>query len=338
MEKLVRKVQLMGGSTYIISLPKDWAKKAGISRGSLVTLLIEPDGSLRIVPSTKTDTEFNITVINISKDIGKGALIREIMSRYLAGYKVIRVRFEGDGLSQRRVVREIISKKLIGVEILQEDIEEITLQVLVNVEELPINTIINRMSNIALGMIGDVLQIMDTGKNIEAIPEITERDDLVDKLYLYGLRQLNATIRGYLKAQETGLKRLEEVLQYGVVLKSIERVGDHAEQIALNLQELYRIISNNFTVRGRVIDFGEFVKNSFNESVTAFVDRNKSLAHTLMDKIPGEVKGKEREISNVLSDLPATEAVPLRLIISSLRRIADYSMDILEATIDLTIE
>ena len=48
MEYEVRKVQRLGYSSVGISLPKDWAKEAGLSPGSVVSLLREGDGSLKL--------------------------------------------------------------------------------------------------------------------------------------------------------------------------------------------------------------------------------------------------------------------------------------------------
>jgi antitoxin component of MazEF toxin-antitoxin module len=45
-----RKVQQTGGSTYIISLPKQWAEKMGIKTGVRVSLQAQPDGKLLIDP------------------------------------------------------------------------------------------------------------------------------------------------------------------------------------------------------------------------------------------------------------------------------------------------
>ncbi len=46
-----RKLQITGGSTYILSLPKDWVTKNDLKKGSLMALEEEADGSLSITPS-----------------------------------------------------------------------------------------------------------------------------------------------------------------------------------------------------------------------------------------------------------------------------------------------
>ena len=46
----MRKLQLTGGSTFIVSLPKDWVKQMGLEKGSLVSIVKDDDLSLRIRP------------------------------------------------------------------------------------------------------------------------------------------------------------------------------------------------------------------------------------------------------------------------------------------------
>ena len=47
-----RKLQVTGGSTFILSLPKDWATKNELKRGSSMVVREEDDGSLSIAPSS----------------------------------------------------------------------------------------------------------------------------------------------------------------------------------------------------------------------------------------------------------------------------------------------
>ena len=47
-----RKLQVTGGSTFILSLPKDWATKNELKRGSAMVVREEENGSLSISPSS----------------------------------------------------------------------------------------------------------------------------------------------------------------------------------------------------------------------------------------------------------------------------------------------
>jgi len=339
-KELIRKVQLMGGSTLIISLPKEWTRKAGINPGDFVYLHVESDNSLRVMPKNVISLKRRETIIEVGKDMSKGALVRELMSRYLAGYKVIVLNFRDGDYKQRKYLKSAISRKLIGVEVLEESSNKMILQVLVNVEELTVNTIIQRMMYVASGMLSDSLRELRK-LDREVIRDIIDRDDIADKLYLYILRQLNATIKGYLRLEEIGLKGVEETLQYGIVAKSIERIADHAQRIAMNLLELSQmdVILKEDLCR-TVYEYGSSINKIFRDSVNAFLTRNRGEAHNIMDTATDSLIGYEKVIVDHMMnfEMSAKAYFPLRLIIDSLRRIVDYSVDISEATLDLTAE
>jgi phosphate uptake regulator len=80
-----RKLQVTGGSTFILSLPKDWATKNELKRGSSMVVREEEDGSLSIAPATfpkkeKQDEAFIKSSINDNPD----AIMRTAISAYLS--------------------------------------------------------------------------------------------------------------------------------------------------------------------------------------------------------------------------------------------------------------
>ena len=80
-----RKLQVTGGSTFILSLPKDWATKNELKRGSSMMVREEDDGSLSISPSSfpkkeKQDEAYIKTSLNENPD----AIMRTAISAYLA--------------------------------------------------------------------------------------------------------------------------------------------------------------------------------------------------------------------------------------------------------------
>ena len=46
----IRRVQVTGGSSYIITLPKGWVKKSNIQKNDSIGLISQPDGTLLITP------------------------------------------------------------------------------------------------------------------------------------------------------------------------------------------------------------------------------------------------------------------------------------------------
>ena len=74
-----RKVQITGGTTLIVSLPKTWVNKVNLSAGDEVTLKPLSDGSLSIRTRNTPDVHLTKTILIEDKDGDN--LIREVIAR-----------------------------------------------------------------------------------------------------------------------------------------------------------------------------------------------------------------------------------------------------------------
>jgi phosphate uptake regulator len=85
-----------GGSTYILSLPKEWVTRNQLKKGSLMVLSEQDDGSLSIAASKlekkeKKDEAF----IRVSSNDNPDAAMRKANSAYLVGYNILHIRDQG---------------------------------------------------------------------------------------------------------------------------------------------------------------------------------------------------------------------------------------------------
>ena len=81
-----RKLQVTGGSTFILSLPKDWAVRNELKRGSSMIVREEDDGSLSVSPSKFTKKEKqDEAFIKTSANDNPDAVMRTAISAYLDG-------------------------------------------------------------------------------------------------------------------------------------------------------------------------------------------------------------------------------------------------------------
>ena len=86
-----RRVQITGGSTYIVSLPKKWAEEVSLKRGDYVLLIPQPDLSLLLVPdkvTTRGDENREITLPSVRDP---EACVRNIIAAYLMGLSLIHI-------------------------------------------------------------------------------------------------------------------------------------------------------------------------------------------------------------------------------------------------------
>ena len=336
-DRVLRRIQVTGGSTYIVSLPKEWVRRSNLSRGDYVELVLELDGSLRIRPAERR-AEKPETSMTVSKDEPPEWVLREFISRYLAGYYTIRVFFEDNVAPYRRLFRVVIPDKLIGVEVVDESTKHLVAQCLVNVHELPLSTAIQRAYRIVHTMIYDALKVISGELGAEMLDDIVERDDLVDKFYLYSVRQLNELLAGLISPSEIGLARLSDSLTYRIMVKNLERIGDHARRVAKSLKMLKKpVLEPNL---GRVIvRLGEESLKLLEDAYKSFREGNTELAHRVIDAVNQRLPQLEGQALSFILDRNYTsrQITLLKTVVESLKRVAEYSADIAELAIDMSV-
>lgn len=333
MSYIVRHVQLTGKSTFIVSLPKKWASEIGLKPGSSVVFKINPDGSLLLSPNNVVK-EAPISTIVVGPESTEDIIFREYLAHYLAGYSTIKITFITSS-SLRSTIKNLIRNKLIGIEIVEETSKDITTQVLTNHLQLPLPKAINRMHLISLFMYKDALESLKT-QNIELAKDVIERDDEVDRFYHFIVRQLNMTALNISTIKDIGLNKLMEGLEYRIIAKSIERVGDHSARIAKSITRILKW--PNAESLNLLEDFGNKTASIYERVIKALNKMDKKIAQELITDAT-LITNYEQEVTNKLLEnyaIPASTMIELKLIMESIRRIAEYSEDIAESVINLS--
>jgi len=330
-----RKVQVTGGNSFVVSLPKNWVKDVGLKAKDAVAIITQPDSSLLIIPKKELrETSKSEATIDVTQGLDKDVLLRDFISFYLAGYDIIRINLGRSEVSLRGSIREGIRRKLVGVEIIEESQVGILTQCLSGYIDLPLKKALERMAIIAAGMITDAASALhdDTAGIAE---EVIQRDDEVDRFYHFILRQLNIAVRDRSVIQEIGLASARDCLGYRLVAKSTERVADHAASMAAQADALRSVPEG--TVK-KVQDMAAVARKVFESSITALLRLDSKLAEEAIAKTKEVAKLEERISSEILSTkMNGTQIAAVKLMLESVRRVAEYGADISEAALDLSV-
>ena len=110
--------------------------------GDPVTIIREANNSLTILPNARSPISNDEVITLILHDENGNSLKRKVVSMYLAGYNIMHLKSKSGRISppQRDAVREVVRRNLVGTEIIADASDLITIQVLLNLPELPINT------------------------------------------------------------------------------------------------------------------------------------------------------------------------------------------------------
>ncbi len=334
-EGFLRRVQLVGGSTLIVSIPKRWASSVGVKPGDYMAVLPLEDDSLLLIPRGLPRREIAEKIMYVSQDKPAESAVREFIAYYLVGYDVIKVKFAPGTSKHKLLIREVIRKKLIGVEPIEESAKELVVRCLIGSNELPVSIALNRMGMIASSMISDAVEALMTC-NRELAHEIIERDDEVDRIYLYIVRQLKKAVRNRLMLRELGLSTARDCLGYRLVIKSIERSADHACKIA-QIASLLRAPPAPH-VSDLITKIASSSQSIFRDSLKALMDLSLDLANETINRIDA-IRSLEQEAIEALLSQPIDigDASNIRLALESLARIAEYGADIAEIAVNLSV-
>ena len=334
----IRKVQFTGKSTYVLSLPKSWIEEMHLNAGDQVALIRETDNSLSILPfiSGLRDSLNEVNAIVLPDD-SSSTVKRKVVSMYLAGYDIIHLKLKSGRInpSLRDGVREVVRRNLIGTEIIADASDNITLQVLLSMPELSINTAIRRMYLIASSMHRDAILAL-TERSHELAKEVIKSDDEVDRFSLYISRNLVMAMENGRMLREMRLENPADCLSYRVAAKSIERVADHACGIADKAIKLKDKIPEKSLQK--IDKMSHFALTVLGNSVEALLRRDYHLADKTVD-IAENIRTLEDDVmASIEKYNNVHDQANIRLALENIRRTAEYASDIAEVAINETID
>jgi phosphate uptake regulator len=333
-----RKLQVTGGSTFILSLPKDWATKNELKRGSAMIVREEENGSLSIAPSSfpkqeKRDEAFIKTSINDNPD----AIMRTAISAYLSGYTVLHIRAQGQKVLSSKLrnhLKSFARNYLVGTEIVIDTPTELTLQVLLNYPELTVQNALSRMGIIASSMHKEAITALKK-LDYPSAKAVIETDREVNRFSLYIVRLLKLAVSNQRIVKEIGLTSQKDCLGYRLIAKAVERTADHATKMAENTLLLKDPV--NEQLLEKISELSGLAISMFESSMEALFKHDFNLAESVIEKL-SLIHKVEKEAVLCSQTAKVEEIVNLRLLIESVRRTAEYASDISEVVLNLNVE
>jgi len=322
-----RKVQVTGGSTFTVSIPKEWATENDVEAGSRVEFHPESDSLILTPVSDQGRTEGNLDIDGLEGE----ELRRAVMTMYVSGFDVISLQADRITTDQRRTIRQA-TQSLVGLEVLEETAGRVVVQDLLDSSELSIHNAVDRMRLIASSMLGDAVEALATG-DTDLAHDVIQRDDDVDRLYMVVSRIFRATLRSPTAAEELGLPR-EGCFDYHSSARQLERIGDHATKIAHLSLELEGTPPTEVTDSLRELHEAA-AEITDNAMAALFADENDDairLANGAREQVQ-EIDSRARGIDELLRELDPARAQLLGLIVDSLSRAGDYGGNVAETAL-----
>ncbi|MGY5143527.1 MAG: PhoU domain-containing protein [Candidatus Nitrosopumilus sp. bin_32a] len=226
MTKFVRRLQRIG-SSILVSLPKEWVDTNNLDKGSQVEIETGQD-SISISANKETRPTKELV---ISYPLPKEEnIVANITGAYLLGYDVIVINSKSIIPGKDREEIRNSMRRLVGMEIIEEDASHINMQFLLDATTLNPSKILKRMSSIALGMYDDVSNglISDDKSNLQTL---SKRDVEVNRQYFLLVRLIRSTLVDKRLSNAFNLENID-VLDYRVAANVLENAGDSIVELS----------------------------------------------------------------------------------------------------------
>ena len=321
-----RKVQVTGGSTYTVSLPKDWATDNDISGGSLVEFHPEEE-TLLLMPRTDDEKiEGTLDITGLEGD----ELMRAVVTMYVSGFDIITLETSQVTAAQRRSIREA-TQGLVGLEVIGETSGRVRLQDLLDSSELSMHNAITRMRLVSTTMLADAVSALVEDDDALAA-DVVQRDDDVDRLWSMVSRVFRSVLRDPSAAAEIGLDR-ETCFDYHSSARQLERIADHAAKIATHAQTLGAPPDAAAEALEALHDEAtEVIEMGMDALLEGDSDRATRLANDARRRLT-RIDELARAVDDRIRELEPQQAQSLGLIVDSLSRSADYGGNVAETAL-----
>lgn len=218
-----RKVQLTGGSTYTVSIPKEWAGEHEIEPGTHVDLYERGE---QLVVSTKGVGEERHSTTVTAGERDPETVARSVAAAYVAGCDEVRVERIQES-KQRRAITKML-RQFAGLEVMAEDDNGMTARTMLDAGTLSPEQTLDQIERTTLEMhTGAIDAVVEADGDAGEV--IAAQDDDVDRLFALVARGFQQSLTD--PAVTMGDGPLTS-FEYYMAARQLERVGDHAEKIA----------------------------------------------------------------------------------------------------------
>ena len=254
------------GSSILMSLPAEWIKTLGLKKGDILSIENNDDKSITIFPTSNRNSQAKEIAIHLL-DLSHEKLINQIYGAYLLGYDIIKIvgRTQID-FENREIIKKAM-RNLIGLEIVDEDGLNMTIQFLLDAHSMNISKILKQMSSIVSGMHKDIVNAMKT-RDSEIDLLVRGRDDEVNRQYFLIVRLIRTAMMDRRLASSLDLSNID-ILDYRIAANHLENAGDFISRLSSQLSGFFDRIKYE-----KIIEANYLILEMQEKSISGFITKD----------------------------------------------------------------
>ncbi len=297
MTKFVRRLQRIGSST-LVTLPKEWVDANGLDKSDEVELETGQNSiSITVNEESRPSKEIIISYPLPHEE----NIVADLTGAYLLGYDVIKIKGKASiPIGDREKIRNSM-RRLVGMEIVEEDSTTINMQFLLDATTLNPQKILKRISNLVLGMFSDTISgLMDADRS--NLRTIGNRDDEVNRQYFLLVRLIRSTMIDQRLASAFNLENID-ILDYRIAANLLEGAGDTVVELANSVYSTS--ISKSYLKK--IYDVTKNFELMEEKTINGFINNERKLA---IEAITLH-KSFEEKIHSIKSPLENKKQIPI---------------------------
>ncbi|MDG7000196.1 MAG: phosphate uptake regulator PhoU [Nitrososphaerota archaeon] len=334
-----RRLQKLGYSTLMVSLPRDWVNQMNLKRGDTVNITSDDQGKLIIHPSLSMLKTKSRCIIHAQK-VDEKLLGRLVIGAYIAGHETIEIKTTRNEFSREQmdIIRKTLNE-LIGVGIVAEEMNRVVVQSFLDPSKFPIDGLISRLNLIVDSMRDLAIKALIEEKQ-EYAKQVLDMDVEADKVYFLATRQLLQAVEDKGLAQRVGLEDARNIIGDRLVIKALEEAGDYAQVIARGVTKIIELRYFNAEVNDGISAMNETVRKIGSLAVRSLFRKNVASANEAIIEY-GRLVEQEDELDAKIDKrlIPALAvATRIKSVVQSIKQIGRYYTIVSEAMINRAVE
>lgn len=229
-----RKLQEVGGGTYTVSIPKEWATEHGLEAGTAVNLYTHLDGSI-VVRSRERD-DGPLVSARVDVDGGAATATRTLRAAQAVGFeRVTLVAREEFDPETTRAVRSLV-RRFVGTELVEEGDCEMTVRNLLDASDVSVRQTVVQLQYTALSVHRQATaSLVDPDDSVG--DRLDERAREAERLGGMVARHFSRALRSLAEVDRLGTSRAD-LFRYYEVARHLDRIARDGNRLARTAERL----------------------------------------------------------------------------------------------------
>ncbi len=316
----MRKLQTNAAGTFIVTIPKEWAKGLTLHKGELVQVELEENDI--VISPTKTNQISQSKPLNIEDFKDQKILELCITASYIQGNDITEIvsksKIDPD---QKRWVRKAVDG-LIGVEIAEDFANRLVLQNLIDPSKFQLNELLEKFAETSKAVVQDAIRALAVA-DLSLAQDAYERGEQSIKVYRLLMRLALQAAKSKNIRQQMKLQDISNVIIKIIAIRELGRMAYYAMRIAQHVGEIENKPDDQIvSIIQKLTKISVEMQAS---SLAALMKKDLATASSLVDRMV-QVRKLYESVYPLISKQNERSALSLSLIIRDLRAFAGYAV------------